>query len=114
MLHKLRGAMIAPERELLKGEVEIDEFSSVAARKASKAIMSAERRRCAAWQSRFAGAARDESGLQCSPTHPDQPYWRSRRPPRRKGQSSTPMVCSPTGHWQRTATTTVAGRRPVP
>jgi len=26
MLHKLRGAMIAPERELLKGEVEIDEF----------------------------------------------------------------------------------------
>ena len=26
MLHKLRGAMVAPERELLKGEVEIDEF----------------------------------------------------------------------------------------
>jgi transposase-like protein len=26
MLHKLRAAMIAPERELLKGEVEIDEF----------------------------------------------------------------------------------------
>ena len=26
MLHKLRGAMIAPEREPLKGEVEIDEF----------------------------------------------------------------------------------------
>jgi len=26
MLHKLRAAMVAPERELLKGEVEIDEF----------------------------------------------------------------------------------------
>jgi len=26
MLHKLRGAMVAPEREPLKGEVEIDEF----------------------------------------------------------------------------------------
>jgi transposase-like protein len=26
MLHKLRGAMVAPERELLKHEVEIDEF----------------------------------------------------------------------------------------
>jgi len=26
MLHKLRSAMIAPQRELLKGEVEIDEF----------------------------------------------------------------------------------------
>jgi transposase-like protein len=26
MLHKLRGAMVAPERELLKGEVEIDEL----------------------------------------------------------------------------------------
>lgn len=26
MLHKLRGAMVAPERDLLKGEVEIDEF----------------------------------------------------------------------------------------
>lgn len=26
MLHKLRGAMVAPQRELLKGEVEIDEF----------------------------------------------------------------------------------------
>jgi hypothetical protein len=26
MLHKLRGAMVAPERELLKAEVEIDEF----------------------------------------------------------------------------------------
>jgi len=26
MLHKLRGAMVAPERELLKSEVEIDEF----------------------------------------------------------------------------------------
>ncbi len=26
MLHKLRGAMVAPERELLKREVEIDEF----------------------------------------------------------------------------------------
>jgi transposase-like protein len=26
MLHKLRGAMVAPERELLKDEVEIDEF----------------------------------------------------------------------------------------
>jgi hypothetical protein len=26
VLHKLRGAMVAPERELLKGEVEIDEF----------------------------------------------------------------------------------------
>ena len=26
MLHKLRGAMVAPERELLRGEVEIDEF----------------------------------------------------------------------------------------
>jgi transposase-like protein len=26
MLHKLRAAMIAPERDLLKGEVEIDEF----------------------------------------------------------------------------------------
>jgi len=26
MLHKLRGAMIAPEREPLKGEVEVDEF----------------------------------------------------------------------------------------
>ena len=26
MLHKLRGAMVAPERELLTGEVEIDEF----------------------------------------------------------------------------------------
>lgn len=26
MLHKLRGAMVAPERELLKGEIEIDEF----------------------------------------------------------------------------------------
>jgi hypothetical protein len=26
MLHKLRGAMVAPERELLRDEVEIDEF----------------------------------------------------------------------------------------
>lgn len=26
MLHKLRAAMVAPERELLKGEVEVDEF----------------------------------------------------------------------------------------
>ncbi|MGC2375545.1 MAG: IS1595 family transposase [Solirubrobacteraceae bacterium] len=26
MLHKLRGAMVAPEREQLKGEVEVDEF----------------------------------------------------------------------------------------
>jgi transposase-like protein len=26
MLHKLRGAMVAPEREPLKGEVEVDEF----------------------------------------------------------------------------------------
>jgi len=26
MLHKLRGAMVVPERELLKSEVEIDEF----------------------------------------------------------------------------------------
>ena len=25
-MHKLRGAMVAPERELLKDEVEIDEF----------------------------------------------------------------------------------------
>ena len=26
MLHKLRGATVAPKRESLKGEVEIDEF----------------------------------------------------------------------------------------
>jgi hypothetical protein len=26
LLHKLRGAMVAPERELLKREVEIHEF----------------------------------------------------------------------------------------
>lgn len=50
MLHKLRGAMVAPERTLLCDEVEIDESSSAATTKASKAGASAARRPCAGSQ----------------------------------------------------------------
>jgi hypothetical protein len=45
LLHKLRRAMVAPERELLKREVEVDEFYWGALKWACAAGESAARRR---------------------------------------------------------------------
>ena len=44
MLRKLRRAMVAPEREPLKREVEVDEFFLAATSRPSKAAEHGERR----------------------------------------------------------------------
>jgi hypothetical protein len=55
ILQKLRRAMVAPERELLKREVETTSSSSAATKKGSRAAASAARRRSSGSRSRSGG-----------------------------------------------------------
>ncbi|MEJ7714513.1 MAG: IS1595 family transposase [Thermoleophilaceae bacterium] len=111
ILQKLRRAMVAPERGLLRGEVEIDEFwlggyeegLRGSRQRGKKALVGV------AIEVRGAGSGRLRLADAGRLLRPDAARLRGRdhEPPAR---SSTPTGCSPTEPWPSTATTTA--RRP--
>jgi len=114
ILQKLRRAMVAPERELLKGEVEIDEFWLGGYEEGLKGSCQRGKRRSSGSRSRSAEPARGACAWRRYPTPPGRRYATSPSPPPSKARSSTQTGCSPTASWPSTATTTDAGPREPP
>ena len=109
MLHKLRGAMVAPERELLKDEVEIDEFYLGGYEEGLKGSRQRGKKALVGIAIEVRGRGSGRLRLQVLPD-PSSPSLlafdrRRLRPPAR---SCTPTAIRPTTSWPITATTTAA------
>lgn len=92
LLHKLRRAMVAPERELLKREVEVDESTSEGSKRAVLAGLHTVRRSSAVSRSRSEAAVPDGCARRYSMTHPRGRCTRSCRARPRPGRSSAPTA----------------------
>src|SRR5215218_3964842 len=92
ILQKLRRAMVAPEREPLKGEVEVDEFFLGGLEEGQKGGRQREGRRFAGSRSRSAARARGGFASPFSPTLPATRSVGSCKRPSPRGRSSTPTA----------------------